>query len=92
MALTVVFRSLGLARTSALNASLLQGAVPILTLILAAAILGERLGARRILAHRGDNRARGGDAATVSPHPYHSNISVDPLTFIILLLSTFTRV
>lgn len=49
VALTFIFQNLGLARTTAMNASLLQGAVPILTLILAAAILGERLGWRRIL-------------------------------------------
>ena len=50
VALTFLFQNQGLARTSAMNASLLQGAVPILTLILAAAILGERLGVRRMLA------------------------------------------
>jgi drug/metabolite transporter (DMT)-like permease len=47
VALTFLFQNLGLARTTATNASLLQGAVPIVTLLLAAAVLGERLGARR---------------------------------------------
>jgi drug/metabolite transporter (DMT)-like permease len=50
VALTFMFQNLGLARTSAMNASLLQGAVPILTLLLATVILGERLGVRRTLA------------------------------------------
>lgn len=50
VALTFLFQNLGLARTSATNASLLQGAVPALTLLLAALVLGERLGPRRVAA------------------------------------------
>ena len=48
--LTFLLQNLGLARTSAFNASVLQGAVPVLTLVLAAALLGERLGLRRLAA------------------------------------------
>ena len=50
VALTFLLQNLGLERTTATNASLLQGAAPVLTLLLAAAVLGERLGARRIAA------------------------------------------
>ena len=50
VALTFLFQNLGLDRTSATNASLLQGAAPILTLLLAGAVLGERLGRRRVAA------------------------------------------
>jgi drug/metabolite transporter (DMT)-like permease len=50
VALTFLLQNLGLARTSATNASLLQGAVPALTLVLAALVLGERLGPRRVAA------------------------------------------
>jgi len=50
VALTFLFQNLGLARTSATNASLLQGAVPVLTLVLAAAVLGERLSPHRLVA------------------------------------------
>ena len=42
--------NLGLAQYSATNASLLQGAAPVLALLLAAAVLGEHLGARRVAA------------------------------------------
>src|SRR3954466_8047317 len=49
VALTFIFQNLGLERTSAMNASLLQGAVPVLTLLLAAMFLGERLAPRRML-------------------------------------------
>jgi drug/metabolite transporter (DMT)-like permease len=49
VALTFLLRNLGLDRTSATNASLLQGAA-VLTLVLAAVVLGERLGVRRIAA------------------------------------------
>jgi drug/metabolite transporter (DMT)-like permease len=50
VALTFLLQNLGLDRTSASNASLLQGASPVLTLLLAAVVLGERLGMRRIAA------------------------------------------
>jgi drug/metabolite transporter (DMT)-like permease len=50
VALTFLLQNLGLDRTSATNASLLQGASPVLTLSLAAVVLGERLGVRRIAA------------------------------------------
>jgi drug/metabolite transporter (DMT)-like permease len=50
VALACLFQNLGLARTTATNASLLQGAAPVLTLLLAAVVLGEGLGARRIAA------------------------------------------
>jgi drug/metabolite transporter (DMT)-like permease len=50
VALTFLLQNLGLARTAATNASLLQGAVPCLTLVLAALFLGERLGRRRLAA------------------------------------------
>lgn len=50
VALTFLLQNLGLDRTSATNASLLQGAAPVLTLMLAAAVLGERLGPRRVAA------------------------------------------
>jgi drug/metabolite transporter (DMT)-like permease len=50
VALTFLLQNLGLARTTATNASLLQGAAPDLTLLLAAVVLGEGLGARRIAA------------------------------------------
>lgn len=45
---TFLLQNLGLERTSATNASLLQGAAPAVTLLLAAAVLGEHLGTRRI--------------------------------------------
>ncbi len=48
VALTFLLQNLGLARTSATNASLLQGAAPVLTLLLAATVLGEPLGTRRL--------------------------------------------
>lgn len=50
VAFTFLLQNLGLARTSATNASVLQGAVPVVTLLLAAAVLGERLGPRRVAA------------------------------------------
>lgn len=50
VALTFLLQNLGLDRTTATNASLLQGASPIMILVLAALFLGERLGARRIVA------------------------------------------
>src|SRR3712207_3572869 len=50
VALTFLLQNQGLARTSATNASLLQGAAPVLTLLLAAVVLGERLGVRRVAA------------------------------------------
>lgn len=50
VALTFLLQNLGLDRTSAANASLLQGAVPALTLALAAVVLRERLGPRRVAA------------------------------------------
>jgi drug/metabolite transporter (DMT)-like permease len=50
VALTFLLQNLGLERTSATNASLLQGAAPVLTLLLAGAILGEHLGPRRVAA------------------------------------------
>ena len=50
VALTFLLQNLGLDRTSATNASLLQGAAPVLTLVLAAVVLGERLGPRRLAA------------------------------------------
>jgi hypothetical protein len=50
VALTFLLQNLGLAQTTATNASLLQGAAPVLTLLMAAAVLGERLGARRSAA------------------------------------------
>jgi drug/metabolite transporter (DMT)-like permease len=50
VALTFLLQNLGLARTTATNASLLQGAAPVLTLLLAAVVLGEGLGPRRIAA------------------------------------------
>lgn len=50
VALTFLFQNLGLDRTTATNASLLQGAVPVLTLLLAAVVLGERLGRQRMAA------------------------------------------
>jgi drug/metabolite transporter (DMT)-like permease len=49
-ALTFLLQNLGLARTTATNASLLQGAAPVLTLLLAALVLGERLTRRRLAA------------------------------------------
>lgn len=50
VALMFLLQNQGLARTSATNASLLQGAGPAMTLLLAAVILGERLGRRRVVA------------------------------------------
>lgn len=50
VALTFLLQNLGLDRTTATNASLLQGASPILILVLAAVVLGERLCGRRIAA------------------------------------------
>jgi drug/metabolite transporter (DMT)-like permease len=50
VALTFLLQNLGLDRTAAANASLLQGAAPVVTLMLAAAVLGERLGGRRLAA------------------------------------------
>lgn len=50
MTFTFLLQNLGLAQTSATNASLLQGAMPAVTLVLAAVFLGERLGRRRVLA------------------------------------------
>jgi drug/metabolite transporter (DMT)-like permease len=50
VALTFLLQNLGLDRTTATNASLLQGAAPVLTLLLAAVVLGERLGSRRLAA------------------------------------------
>jgi drug/metabolite transporter (DMT)-like permease len=50
VALTFLLQILGLDRTSATNASLLQGAAPVLTLVLAGVVLGERLGVRSIAA------------------------------------------
>ncbi len=50
VALTFFLQNQGLVRTSATNASLLQAAAPALTLVLAALVLGERLGARRVAA------------------------------------------
>jgi drug/metabolite transporter (DMT)-like permease len=50
VALTFFLQNQGLARTSATNASLLQAAAPALTLVLAAVVLGERLGPRRVAA------------------------------------------
>ena len=49
VALTFLFQNLGLDRTTATNASLLQGAVPVMTLLLAAVVLRERLGRQRIV-------------------------------------------
>ena len=50
VALGFFLQNLGLERTEASNASLLQGAAPVLTLVLAAIVLGERLGGRRLLS------------------------------------------
>ena len=50
VALTFILQNLGLDRTAAMNASLLQGAVPVLTLLFATILLGERLGVRRLLS------------------------------------------
>lgn len=50
VALAFFLQNLGLDRTAASNASLLQGAVPVLTLVFAAALLHERLGRRRLAA------------------------------------------
>ena len=50
VALTFLLQNLGLARTTATNASLLQGAAPAVTLLLAALVLGEGLGRRRVAA------------------------------------------
>jgi drug/metabolite transporter (DMT)-like permease len=50
VALTFLLQNLGLDRTSATNASLLQGAAPVMALLLAAVFLGERLVPRRIAA------------------------------------------
>lgn len=50
VALTFLLQNLGLDRTTATNASLLQGASPVLIVLLAAAVLGENLGPRRLAA------------------------------------------
>ena len=50
VALTFLLQNLGLDRTTATNASLLQGAAPVLIVLLAAVALGERLGPRRLAA------------------------------------------
>jgi drug/metabolite transporter (DMT)-like permease len=50
VALTFLLQNLGLHRTTATNASLLQGAAPVLILLLGALVLDERLGARRVAA------------------------------------------
>jgi drug/metabolite transporter (DMT)-like permease len=50
VALTFLLQNLGLDRTAAANASLLQGAAPVLTVLLAAVVLRERLGSRRLWA------------------------------------------
>lgn len=50
VAMTFFLQNQGLARTSATNASLLQAVTPALTLLLAAIVLGERLGPRRVAA------------------------------------------
>lgn len=50
VALTFLFQNLGLDQTAAANASMLQGAVPVLTVVLAVTFLGEPLGRRRIAA------------------------------------------
>lgn len=47
VALTFMLQNLGLDRTSAANASMVQGVVPVLTVILATTFLGERLSAKR---------------------------------------------
>jgi drug/metabolite transporter (DMT)-like permease len=49
VAFTFLLQNLGLDRTAAANASMLQGAVPVLTVLLAGAFLGEPLGRRRLL-------------------------------------------
>ena len=48
VALTFLFQNAGLARTSASNASLLQGATPAIVVILAAVLLGESVSVRRL--------------------------------------------
>jgi drug/metabolite transporter (DMT)-like permease len=48
VALTFLFQNAGLARTSAANASLLQGAAPVIVVVLAAIFLGEPLSASRL--------------------------------------------
>jgi drug/metabolite transporter (DMT)-like permease len=50
VALTFLLQNLGLNRTTATNASLLQGAAPVLILLLAAVVLGETLDPRRLAA------------------------------------------
>ena len=50
VALAFLLQNLGLDRTAAANASLLQGATPMFTLLLAAAVLGEHLGRHRLAA------------------------------------------
>lgn len=50
VALTFLLQNLGLDRTTATNASLLQGAAPVLIVLLAAVALGENLGPRRLAA------------------------------------------
>jgi drug/metabolite transporter (DMT)-like permease len=48
VALTFLFQNEGLTRTTAANASLLQGAVPVIVLLLASLYLGERLTVHRV--------------------------------------------
>jgi drug/metabolite transporter (DMT)-like permease len=50
VALTFFLQNLGLDRTAAANASMLQAAVPVMTVVLAVAFLGEPLGGRRLLS------------------------------------------
>jgi drug/metabolite transporter (DMT)-like permease len=50
VAVCFFLQNLGLSRTEASNASLLQGAAPVITLVMAALLLGERLGGRRLLS------------------------------------------
>lgn len=50
VALVFLLQNFGLERTAAANASILQGAVPVVTLLLAVVILGERLGVRRVIS------------------------------------------